>query len=50
MKWAFGLFLFIWLACGLTGVWMKGDHASWKTVALGPVTLAKAFSDNPPAY
>jgi len=30
---------FIWLVCGLAGAWMKG-----------PITLSKAFNDDPVTY
>jgi hypothetical protein len=40
---------FIWLICGLAGGWMMGD-LHWKPIAKGPITLAKAFRDDPVTY
>lgn len=40
---------FIWLICGLAGAWMMGD-VHWKPIAKGPITLAKAFNDDPVSY
>jgi hypothetical protein len=52
MKLAFGFLVFIWLFCGLVGAWwldrLDADH--WKTIAKGPITLAKAYNENPPTY
>jgi hypothetical protein len=40
---------FIWLVCGLAGGWMMGD-LHWKPIVKGPITLAKAFKDDPVTY
>jgi hypothetical protein len=52
MKWAVGILVFIWLLSGLIGAWMLGelntDH--WKAIGKGPITLGKAFNDNPVSY
>lgn len=52
MKWAVGILLFIWFLSGLIGAWMLGeantDH--WKAIAKGPITLGKAFNDDPVSY
>jgi hypothetical protein len=51
MKLAFGIFLFIWLACGVAGAWMMGETTvHWQTIAKGPITLAKAFKEDPVTY
>jgi hypothetical protein len=51
MKLALGVFLFIWLICGVAGAWMMGESSiHWKTIAKGPITLAKAYKENPPSY
>jgi len=49
MKLLIGIAVFIWLLCGLAGGWRLGDH-HWKTIAKGPISLAKAFNDNPVTY
>jgi len=36
---------------GVAGAWMKGETSvHWKTIAKGPITLVKAFNENPPTY
>lgn len=46
MKWFLGLALFFWLGCGLLGAnWLHNHH--WQTIAKGPISLAKAYNDNP---
>jgi len=51
MKLAVGIFVFIWVICGVAGAWMKGETSvHWKTIAKGPITLVKAFNENPPTY
>jgi hypothetical protein len=49
MKFAFGLFAFIWVMSGLIGAWMLDDLNAryWKVVAKGPITLVRAINDNP---
>ena len=49
MKWAVILLLVVWLLCGVAGAWMLDDLDSdhWKTIARGPITLAKAVNDDP---
>ncbi|HWI75569.1 MAG TPA: hypothetical protein VNS53_00620 [Sphingomicrobium sp.] len=49
MKWAIIILVFVWLLCGAIGAWMLGDldRDHWKTIARGPITLAKAVNDNP---
>ena len=39
----------IWLSCGLAGAWWL-DEMHLKTIALGPITLAKALNDQPVSY
>jgi hypothetical protein len=52
MKFAFGIIVFFWLLAGLIGAWMLDDlyMSEWKTIARGPITLAKAFNDHPVTY
>jgi hypothetical protein len=52
MKLATGVLLFIWLLCGIVGAWMLDDLDArhWQLIAKGPITLAKAFNENPPTY
>lgn len=49
MKFALGLFVFMWVTSGLIGAWMLDDlHPRyWKVVAKGPITLVRAIDDNP---
>jgi hypothetical protein len=49
MKYAIALLIFIWLLCGAVGAWMLGDldRQHWKTIARGPITLAKAVNEDP---
>jgi hypothetical protein len=49
MKLLIAILAFIWLLSGAIGGWML-DDMHWKTIARGPLTLEKAFSDNPPSY
>lgn len=52
MKLAIGIGLFFWLLCGLIGAWrLEGpEDMNWKTIVRGPISLAKAFNDNPVTY
>jgi hypothetical protein len=49
MKWALGIILFVWLLSGAAGAAMQGDlnRHNWKAIVRGPITLAKAYRDNP---
>ena len=49
VKWAIYILVFIWLFCGMVGAWMLGDldRQHWKTIARGPITLAKAVNEDP---
>lgn len=49
MKLWLGIALLVWLICGLAGAWRLGE-LHWKPIAKGPITLAKAFDDNPVTY
>ena len=49
MKLFVGFVLFVWLLCGVAGAWWAGDRG-WKPIAKGPITLIKAFNDNPVTY
>ena len=49
MKLAFGVLVFIWIICGAIGAWWLDDK-DLKTVSLGPISLAKAYNENPPTY
>ena len=49
MKLLIGILIFVWFACGLFGAWRLGDM-SLKKRARGPITMAKAFNDDPVTY
>ena len=49
MKLWLGIALLVWLICGLAGAWRLGE-LHWKLIAKGPITLVKAFNDNPVTY
>lgn len=49
MKWAIGFLAFFWAGCGLLGANWLGNH-HWQTIARGPMSLAKAYNDNPISY
>jgi hypothetical protein len=49
MKWFVFFAVFIWTLCGLIGAWWLDDHRL-KTIARGPISLAKAYNDNPMTY
>jgi hypothetical protein len=49
LKWIFWIFVFLWLCCGFGAAHILGDH-SWQTIGWGPVSLAKAYNDNPVSY
>jgi hypothetical protein len=49
MKLLVGFALLFWLICGLGGAWRLGDM-HWKQIAKGPITLIKAFNENPVTY
>jgi hypothetical protein len=49
MKWFIGFAVFFWVGCGLLGARWLGDHRL-KTIAKGPISLAKAYNENPPNY
>ena len=44
--------IFIWLICGVAGAWWKegAGNMHLKTIAMGPITLVRAFNDNPVTY
>ncbi len=44
--------VFVWLLCGFVGAWrLEGlGELHFKTIAKGPITLVKAFNDNPVNY
>lgn len=49
MKLFVGLLLFIWLTCGmLGGMWL--NNLSVRNILLGPISLAKAYNENPANY
>lgn len=52
MKWLVLVLGSLWLICGITGAWwlddLNSDH--WDVIAKGPISLAKAYNDNPPNY
>ena len=49
MKLWIGFAVFFWLLFGLIGAWwldeLDADHL--KTIALGPISLAKAYNESP---
>jgi hypothetical protein len=48
MKTFVALAVAAWVACGCAGAWMLGeDRVDLPSIAKGPITLAKAFSDAP---
>jgi hypothetical protein len=49
MKLLIGILIFVWFACGLFGAWRLHD-TRLKTIARGPITMAKAFTDEPVTY
>lgn len=50
MKLFVAVAVFIWLLCGLAGTWMLegGGGGHWMLIAKGPITLVKAFNEDPP--
>jgi hypothetical protein len=52
MKLFVALGVVFWLLCGLVGAWMlEGpDDLHWKMIAKGPITLVRAFNENPVDY
>ncbi|MFL6721816.1 MAG: hypothetical protein ACJ8FT_08460 [Sphingomonas sp.] len=49
MKWFLRFAVFFWFLCGLLGAWWLDDH-HFKTIARGPLTLARAFNEKPVTY
>ena len=49
MRWLVGLAVSVWLICGLIGAWWLGSMHI-ETIAKGPISLAKAYNDNPMSY
>jgi len=53
MKVAVVIAVIFWLICGLIGAWRLedvGESLHWKTVAWGPLSLAKSFKERPVTY
>ena len=52
MKLWIGIAVFVWVLCGFAGAWRLEGLGSlhFKTIAKGPITLAKAFNDDPVTY
>lgn len=50
MKLFVAVAMFIWLLCGLAGAWMLegGGDLHFMTIAKGPITLVRAFNEDPP--
>lgn len=44
--------VFIWLLCGFIGAWMLegGGELHFMLIAKGPITLIRAFNENPVTY
>jgi len=40
---------FIWFLCGFVGAWWL-DDLHFQKIARGPITLAKAFNEEPVSY
>jgi hypothetical protein len=38
----------LWIVCGLLGAKWLEDHR-WQLIAKGPISLAKAYNENPPS-
>jgi hypothetical protein len=49
MKLFVGLFVFVWLLCGVVGAWWL-DDMHWRPIVRGPITLVKAFNEQPVDY
>ena len=52
MKFAFAFVVFIWVLCGAIGaVWLGDfDLDHWDVIAKGPISLARAYNQDPPSY
>ena len=52
MKLFVGFAVFFWLITGLVGAWWLDELSPkyWKVIAKGPMTLARAYNENPPSY
>jgi hypothetical protein len=52
MKLWIGVVIFIWVLCGFAGEWRLDGlgYLQFKAIAKGPITLAKAFNDDPVTY
>jgi len=52
MKLAVIIAVALWLLCGVGGAWRLDelDRDHWKAIARGPITLAKAFDEDPVSY
>jgi hypothetical protein len=49
MKLLIGILVFVWFACGLFGASRLHDM-SFKKIARGPITMAKALDQDPVTY
>jgi hypothetical protein len=52
MKLWLGLMVSLWLICGLIGAWWLDEFEVkyWRVVAKGPISLARAYNENPPDF
>lgn len=52
MKSVIGFLVVLWLLCGLIGAWWLDDldPKYWRVIARGPITLARAYNENPINY
>jgi hypothetical protein len=42
------IMILVWFICGVAGDWMMdGAELHWRQVIRGPITLIKAFNDDP---
>jgi hypothetical protein len=49
MKLFVGVAIFLWLLCGFIGaMWLH--NMSGKNIVRGPISLAKAYNENPASY
>jgi hypothetical protein len=49
MKLLIGILIVVWFGCGLFGAWRMHDM-SFKKIARGPITMAKALDEDPVTY
>ena len=52
MKLFVGFIVFFWVFTGLLGAWWLDELEPqyWRVIAKGPISLARAYNENPPSY